>query len=224
MSSTTAPTPTDTRIMGLIHTIYRREFRLAGEAIRGVDPGDTARAAVVSDHLELLHDNLHHHHSAEDDLLWPKLLERVPDELAPLVHLMEQQHATVEALLEEISEVLPRWRSSAGLSDRDALADLHDRLYLHLVEHMDAEEERLLPIASRNVTQEEWEEMGARARSGTPRSQSLLVLGMITYDGDPSLVELMLSDAPAPVRWLLPRIAGRKYRRHARAVYGTPTP
>lgn len=224
MTSTAVTTPTDTRVMGLIHTIYRREFRLAGEAIRGVTPGDTARAAVVADHLELVHDNLHHHHTAEDDLLWPKLLERVPEELAPLVHLMEQQHATVEALLEEIADVLPRWRSTADRVDRDALADLHDRLYVHLVEHMDAEEERLLPIASRNVSQEEWEEMGAAARSGTPRSKSLLVLGMIVQDGDPELVSVMLAGAPAPVRWLLPRLGRRAYRRHARAVYGTPSP
>lgn len=217
-------TPTDTRVMGVIHSMFRREFRLAGETIRAVAPGDTSRAALVCHHLELIHDNLHHHHTAEDDLLWPKLLQRVPEELSPLVHLMEQQHAVVEGLLDEIGATLPRWRSTAGAHDRDELADLHDRLHLHLVEHMDAEEERLLPIAARNVTQEEWEEMGAAARSGTPRSQSLLVLGMIVYDGDPEVVALMLSGAPAPVRWLLPRLASRTYRRHARVVYGTPTP
>lgn len=217
-------TPTDTRVMGVVHSMYRREFRLAGEAVRGVAPGDTARAAVVAEHLQLIHGSLHHHHTAEDDLLWPKLLERVPEELSPLVHLMEQQHATVEALLEEIADVLPRWRSTADVLDRDGLADLHDRLHLHLVEHMDAEEERLLPIASRTVTQEEWEEMGAAARSGTARSRSLLVLGMIAHDGDPEVVSLMLAGAPAPIRWLLPRLARRSYRRHARVVHGTPTP
>ena len=222
--STTLSTPTDTRVMGVIHSIYRRELRLAGETVRGVAEGDVARAAVVADHLQLVHDNLHHHHTAEDDLLWPLLLQRVPEELAPLVHLMEQQHAKVEELLAAIGTRLPQWRARGEAGDRDELADLHDQLYLHLVEHMDAEEERLLPIASRNVTQEEWEAMGAAARAGTPRSQSLLVLGMIVYDGDPEIVAHMLSAAPAPVRWLLPRLARRAYARHARAVYGTPTP
>ena len=224
MSTTSTSTPTDTRVMGLIHTIYRREFRLAGEVVRGVASGDRARAAVVADHLQLVHDNLHHHHQAEDVHLWPLLLERVPTELAPLVHLMEQQHDQVGALLEEISALLPAWRDHARATDRDVLADLHDRLYLHLVEHLDAEEERLLPIASRAVTQDEWEAMGAAARAGTPRSQSLLVLGMIVQDGDPELVSVMLAGAPAPVRWLLPRLGRRAYRRHARAVYGTPAP
>ncbi|GAA1479280.1 hypothetical protein GCM10009623_37260 [Nocardioides aestuarii] len=220
----TITTPTDTRVMGVIHTVYRRELRLAGEVVRGVAPGDTARAAVVADHLQLVHDHLHHHHTAEDDLLWPLLLERVPEELAPLVHLMEQQHATVESLVAEVATLLPRWRSGAAADDRDRLAELHDRLYLHLVEHMDAEEERLLPIVARAVTQDEWEAMGARARSGTPRSQSLLVLGMIVHDGDPEVVATMLATAPGPVRWLLPRLARRAYRRHALSVYGTATP
>jgi hemerythrin-like domain-containing protein len=225
----TAPTHddatlTDTRVMGVIHSIYRRELGLAGGVLRGVAPGDVARAAVVADHLQLVHDHLHHHHTAEDELLWPLLLERVPEELAPLVHLMESQHATVETLLGEVAGLLPTWRRTAGPDERDRLAGLHDRLHLHLVEHMDAEEERLLPIAARTVSQEEWEAMGAAARAGTPRSQSLLVLGMIVQDGDPEVVGLMLSSAPAPVRWLLPRLARRRYARHARAVHGTATP
>lgn len=225
MSATTPTVTIDTRVMGVIHSVYRREFRLAGEVVRGVAEGDAARAAVVADHVQLIHDHLHHHHTAEDELCWPLLLERVPEELAPLVHLMESQHAQVEALLAEISELLPGWRASAGSAERDQLADLHDRLYLHLVEHMDAEEERLLPIAARAITQGEWDAVGEAAKSGTPKAQMMLVLGMIVYDGDPELVDtLLLAGAPKPVRWLLPRLGRRAYRRHARAVYGTPTP
>lgn len=220
----TVTTPTDTRVMGVVHSVYRRELRLAGEVLRSVRAGDHLRAAVVADHLRLVHDHLHHHHTAEDDLLWPLLLERVPDELAPLVHLMEQQHATVEALVGEVGVLLPRWRAAAAADDRDRLAELHDRLYLHLVEHMDAEEERLLPIVSRNVTQAEWDAVGEASRAGTPRSQALLVLGMIVHDGDPEVVATMLAPVPPPVRWLLPRLARRAYRRHALAVYGTSTP
>lgn len=225
-TSRTVPTvPINTSVMGVIHSVYRREFRLAGGVIRGVAEGDTARAAVVADHLSLIHDHLHHHHTAEDELCWPLLLERVPEELAPLVYLMEIQHARVEALLAEISALLPSWRASAGVIEQDRLADLYDHLYRHLSEHMDAEEERLLPIAARALTQAEWDAMGEAAKSRTPASQMMLVFGMIVHDGDPEIVDtVLLAGAPAPVRWLLPRLARRAYRRHARAVYGTPTP
>ncbi|MGN6612052.1 MAG: hemerythrin domain-containing protein, partial [Angustibacter sp.] len=89
----------DTRDMVTVHRFLRREFRLLPAAVERVGDGDVARAAVVADHLELLTGVLHHHHTAEDNNLWPLMLERVPDELAPLVELMESQHHRVDELL-----------------------------------------------------------------------------------------------------------------------------
>jgi iron-sulfur cluster repair protein YtfE (RIC family) len=219
----TAPL-TDTRVMAVIHTLFRRELRLAGGLLRGVAAGDTARAAVVADHLDLVGGILHHHHTAEDDLLWPLLLERVHDELAPIVHLMESQHERAEQLLGEIAPLAAEWRRTARAAERDRMAHLYDELHVALAEHLDAEEQRLLPIAARTVTQEEWERMGAAARAGTPKDKQFVVLGMIAYDGGPAGIALLLAKAPAPVRWLLPRLGARAYRKHALAVYGTATP
>ncbi len=210
--------------MATVHTLFRREFRLAGGVVRRVDAGDVRRARVVADHLDFLARTLHDHHTGEDELLWPKLLERVPDELAPIVHLMEAQHEQVDGLLHEIGELRPRWAQSADPVDRDRLADLLDRLHVHLVEHLDAEEEHLLPIAARAVTQAEWDELGERGRDHTRRSEMTLVLGMFQHDGDPAVLAHMLADAPAPVRWLVPKLARRAFRRHAVAIHGTPTP
>ena len=163
MDTTTAPI--DTSVMPTIHTFFRREVRLAGGVIRRVADGDVRRATVVADHLDFVARTLHEHHTAEDELLWPKLLDRVPEELAPIVRLMEAQHGQVDALLAEIGDLRPRWAATAEPADRDRLADLFDQLYVHLAEHLDAEEERLLPIAARAVTQAEWEEMGERGRT-----------------------------------------------------------
>ena len=224
MTETRTAPLTDTSIMPVIHTLFRRELRLAGGLLRGVADGDTARAAVVADHLDLVGEVLHHHHTAEDDLLWPLLLERVPDDLAPIVHLMESQHARVETLLAEIGPLMSTWRGTAAASERDRMAGLYDDLYVALAEHLDAEEQRLLPIAARNVSQEEWERMGEAARAGTPKGKGLVVFGMIAYDGGPEGVALMMHGAPPPVRWLVPRLGARAYRRHATKVHGTVTP
>jgi hemerythrin-like domain-containing protein len=221
---TTTQPPVDTRAMVAVHTCFRREFRLAGGLVRGVEVGDVDRAAVVADHLDYLGRTLHHHHTHEDELMWPKLLDRVPEELAPIVHLMESQHATVDALLEEIATLLPRWRGSATAADRERLAVLFDSLYVNLTEHLDAEEERLLPIAARTVTQAEWDEVGEAGRRSTRRSEQALTYGMFQYEGDPEVVAGMLIGAPLLVRWLVPRLGRRAFRRHAEAVHGTPTP
>ncbi|HYJ27942.1 MAG TPA: hemerythrin domain-containing protein [Nocardioides sp.] len=222
--STTAAALTDTRVMNTLHTFFRREHRLAGGLLRGVAEGDTQRSQVVGRHLDFLARALHHHHTIEDRLLWPLLLERVPEELAPVVHLMEAQHERVDALIEEIGTLLPGWTRDADVATAHRLADLFDTLYVHLVEHLDAEEERLLPLAARCMTQAEWDAMGETARREAPRSESLLALGMFQHDGDPEVFALMLSDAPPPVRWLLPRLTRRAFRRHALAVHGTATP
>jgi iron-sulfur cluster repair protein YtfE (RIC family) len=222
MNATTAPI--DTSVMPTVHTFYRREIRLAGGVIRRVGDGDVERATVVAGHLDLVTRSLHEHHTAEDELLWPKLLDRVPEELAPIVRLMEAQHGQVDALLARIGELRPRWAATAGPADRDRLAELFDELYVHLAEHLDAEEERLLPIAARAVTQAEWEELGERARRNQRRSEMALTFGMIQYEGDPPVVVHMLTEAPAPVRWLVPRLGRRAFRRHALTIHGTPTP
>ena len=214
----------DTSTMATIHTMFRRELRLAGPLVRGVAAGDTARAAVVADHLDFVGRTLHHHHTIEDELLWPKLLDRVPTELAPIVRLMESQHERVDALLAEIDTLRGRWAATAGNGDRDRLATLLDELHVHLCEHLDAEEQRLLPIASRNLTEAEWKEMGEVGRKRTRRSELSLSLGMYAYEGDPAVIAKMLADAPAPVRWMVSRSAARAFRRHALRVHGTATP
>jgi len=222
--SPTTTARTDTRVMNTLHTFFRREHRLAGGLLRAVGDGDTRRSRVVGEHLDFLSRALHHHHTIEDRLLWPLLLERVPEELSPVVHLMESQHERVDGLIQEIGTLLPGWTRDADAATGRRLADLFDTLYVHLVEHLDAEEERLLPIAARCMTQTEWDEMGETARREAPREEGLLALGMFQHDGDPEVIALMVSQAPAPVRWLLPRLARRAFRRHALAVHGTTTP
>ncbi len=220
----TTTEPIDTSVMPTIHTFFRREVRLAGGVIRRVADGDVRRAQVVAEHLDFVARTLHEHHTAEDELLWPKLLDRVPEELAPIVRLMEAQHGQVDALLAEIGDLRPRWAATAEPADRDRLAGLFDQLYVHLAEHLDAEEERLLPIAARAVTQAEWEEMGERGRKQTRKSELSLALGMFQYEGDPAVIAQMLAEAPAPVRWIVPRLSRRAFRRHALVIHGTATP
>ena len=224
-STPSAGTPVlDTSVMPTLHTFFRRELRLAPGVVTGVAPGDLDRAGVVADHLDFVTRALHHHHTIEDVLLWPKLLERVPEELAPIVHLMESQHERLDALLQEIGSLVPQFRATADAGTRDRLADLLDTAYAHLVEHLDAEEERLLPLAARALTQAEWDEMGEAGRNGTPKRELALSLGMYQYEGDPEVIAQMLAEAPAPVRWVVPRLSRRAFRRHALRVHGTATP
>jgi hypothetical protein len=188
-----------------------------------VPAGDTRRARVVADHVQLVLEVLHHHHSLEDRMLWPLLLERVAADVAPIVELMEQQHQAAQALIEETDALLPALRRG-DVADAARLADVLDVLHRVLVEHLDVEEQKVMPLAGRALTAQEWDAIGDAGRAALPGSRGTLVLGMYAYEGSPIALAEMLADAPPPVRWLVPRLALRAFRRHSRRVHGTPRP
>jgi iron-sulfur cluster repair protein YtfE (RIC family) len=97
--------------MVVIHRIFRRGFPSLADLVRRIPAHDTAWAGAVAAHAEFLLNGLHHHHTAEDELLWPRLLERTqPDAL--LVARMEDQHAVVAPHVARIRHLLPGWRAA----------------------------------------------------------------------------------------------------------------
>ena len=230
MSTATVTRPTTKTATGAaaemktIHSAFRRELRLAPDLLRSVEHGDRLRAGIVGSHLDLLDRFLHHHHTIEDDMLWPKLLERVPAEIAPIVELMETQHETVAELLERTVALRAEWRKNADSSRAAELAALYARLHDALVEHLDAEEQQVMPLVEACVTAKEWGKIGKAAQRGTPLKDGPRMLGMLAYDGDPDVIHEMLGAVPPPMRRVVVKAGRRAYAKHAARVYGTPTP
>jgi hemerythrin-like domain-containing protein len=218
----TTSTAIDTREMVVVHTAFRRELGAAPALVRGVAAGDLPRAEVVAEHVQLLLEMLHHHHVGEDELLWPKLLQRVPAELTATVLLMESQHELIAAELEAAQAALPSWRAAAAVTVRERLASALERLHPLLVEHLVAEEQEILPLAARALTQQEWDELGERGMAGIPKAKLPMVFGMLMAEGDPEVLRAMIGHAPLLPRLLVPRIAPRAYGRYTRQVQGIP--
>lgn len=210
--------------MKTIHSAFRRELRLAPDLLRSVEHGDRLRAGVVATHLDLLDRFLHHHHTIEDDMLWPKLMVRVPAEIAPMVDLMEAQHETVANLLEHTAALRAEWRADADSARAEVLATLYRRLHDALIEHLDAEEQHVMPLVESCITEKEWARIGKAAQRGTPLKDGPRMLGMLAYDGEPDVIWHMLGAVPAPARGFVLKVGRRAYAKHAARVYGTPTP
>jgi hemerythrin-like domain-containing protein len=218
------PGLTDVRMMVVAHTSFRRELRLAVPAVRRVRAGDVRRADEVADHVDLWTGLVEHHHTIEDELLWDRLVQRVPDELAPLVQLMEDQHEGVHRLLDGCPPLVSAWRSSASVDDGVRLADHLAALGAALCEHLDAEESRVLPLMARHITPEEWEEFTDRGMESIPKGKLLTGFGMMLYEGDPEAIALEVAKLPPPVRPILPVLGRWAFRRYARRLHGTTTP
>jgi hemerythrin-like domain-containing protein len=217
--STDTTSLTNVHDMVVVHRAFRRELALIPRLVRAVPAGDTARASVVADHARLVLLGLHLHHTGEDELLWPKLLERdAPD--TELVLRMEAQHHVVEELVERLVPAITRWVAEARPAVSEEVASTVDRLRTALLEHLDDEEAHILPIAARSVTQAEWDELGEHGTSRMRAAQLPLMFGMVLEEATPEEHAMMMDVLPAPARLLMRTYGVWRYRRYVSAVRG----
>jgi hemerythrin-like domain-containing protein len=214
----------DTRDMYAVHAMFRREFGLMPVLVRSVPVGDKERSQIVADHIELMSFVLHHHHQGEDKHLWPRLLERVSESVAPVVQMMESHHENIEKIAAEVQVAGKIWRSSATSGSGKALAEAMDRLVPLLHEHMALEEQQVLPLAEQCITAAEWSGMVQEAVRETPREHLPLIFGMVMYEGDPEIIEQILFELPPEARPVMKDLASQAFAAHAQRVYGSATP
>ncbi|MFC7710608.1 hemerythrin domain-containing protein [Micromonospora lupini] len=212
----------DVRDMYMVHILFRREFGLLPQLVRGVRPGDVKRAEVVGAHAALMCQQLHLHHEGEDIFLWPLLAERGGAEAAAVVPTMQAQHHAIEQAYEAVVALLPDWRRTGR--DGAGVAEALERLRAAATEHMAMEEAEILPLAQRYVTAAEWAKLGEHGLRDTPKKHLPLTFGMAMYEGDPEVIKAVLAHAPLPARLLMPVLAPRLYATHAKRVHGTATP
>jgi hypothetical protein len=214
----------DTRDMLVVHDSIRRQFGAAPALVRGVASGDTTRAALVAQHLDLLGALLHHHHEGEDRLLWPVLQPRLPADVAATVERMERQHEGIAEAQEAVTGATTTWRRSAGEDEREILARALEDLLGRITDHLAAEEQHILPLAAAHLSPAEWQRLGEEGIGSLPKRQLPLVFGMIMYRADPVVIAGILAHAPVLARLLMPRLGPRTYARYARRLHGTATP
>jgi hemerythrin-like domain-containing protein len=218
MSSTSLPF---THEMVVVHKAFRREFGQAATWVRRVPAGDTAQAALVHGHLGRAFAMLHHHHEAEDVVLWPRLRQRATDH-AELLDAMEAQHSAIDPALAEAAVLGERWATTGDPADRDAYADALDAMWGPLRAHLDQEEAEILPLAQRLLTEEEWGELGQHAIAHTPRKDLLTGFAGILEDATAEERAMMMGVLPAVPKVLYRLVGRRAYVKQATAVRGAP--
>jgi hemerythrin-like domain-containing protein len=210
---------TDTHDMVVVHRLFRRESGLVADLITAVEPGDRARASVLAGHLRDYLLALHVHHSAEDDLIWPKLLDRLDAGIETVLR-MEAEHARLTRSLEQAATAVDAWEVAAGADERDALVAVLVDHRAVLLEHLDDEETNLLPLASKYLSLAEWQEQGAHMAAHTPASKAPLLLGMALEDADPAERALILSGLPEPARVGWETVGSAQYESYVRLIRG----
>lgn len=199
--------------------LLRREFRLIPSIIASVGAGDRVTAAAVTGHAQLMLGMLHEHHESEDQYIWPLLHQRVPDRDA-LVDTMEGQHEALAELIAAIEPGLPRWAATADTTLASMLSAHFRDLSGLLGDHLDQEEQTVLPLIREHLTVAEWKAPQAAAMKNGPTDfKSLMILaGVVLEDADPAERRWFLHEMPPPARVIWKLIGTRMYATRVRAV------
>ncbi|UKJ64969.1 hemerythrin domain-containing protein [Cellulosimicrobium cellulans] len=216
----------DTSGMLLVHRIFRWLYRELPELVREVEPGDTARSAVVGRYAHLDFFALHMHHETEDLVLWDRLEARAP---ACALHVgqMRAQHAEVAAHLARIEPQLEPWVATAEPLLRDHFATDIEGLRDVLSAHLGQEEVDVLPVAGDVMSQQEWDFMEEHTRATLlahrkelGKDVMALQLGLLLASvPEADREDWFRANVPAPVRVLYLLLLKRRYDAAMRELY-----
>ena len=207
------------REMPIIHRIFRRQITEVRTLVHETPAAEEPRVGAIADHLGFLLDELHMHHTTEDDLVWPKLLDRAGLD-APLVERMEEQHQQIDVSVAEVRAAISVWRSDPTPAKSSALADRTGELLVVLQGHLDEEEQVVVPLIDRHITEAEWQDVGERGFEKFTPAQRWIALGQLREVATPEEAAMMSGTLPTPVKVLWHLIGKRKYRRYITLVRG----
>lgn len=142
----------DFTLMYVTHDAFRRDL---SRLYRAAAEGRTDSIGVRDGWTNFKH-QLHVHHTAEDEVLWPRVEATVADrpDAAEILDAMAAEHARLDPLLDAVDAALERRAEPAELTV--VVAQLENALN----GHMRHEEEAALPLIQEVLTPKDWAAFG----------------------------------------------------------------
>jgi iron-sulfur cluster repair protein YtfE (RIC family) len=219
---TAAPAgPADMMLMYVMHHAFRRDLARFATAVGATPVEDRATWKALAARWGRFFEILHHHHTVEDDLIWPFLMERADADERATLTAMEDEHSEIDPLLTSVAEsfaALAGDRTPAGAEDLRAalkvrMAATRDMLGRHL-EH---EETGAIPILQRHTSAADWkaiEEEIDKRKATVPLG---FIVGWCAEDVPAAQLDAVFAKVGLPFRilWLLTRGGFRRGERKA---------
>ncbi len=198
MSEVVAPPRPDTSDMIAVHQVFRRAFAAAPRIIGSASRHEPEHVANVASYYANVLAFLHAHHEGEDELVWPKLLARCPAE-ATRVQAIADQHEDVSRLLAQAEARLGAWAAAPSTDNGAQLAGALVLLGNGLAEHLDQEEQFVLPLAADHLSVEEWAELPVHGMRTFRGDKLWVLLGLLFEAMPPGVPEATLAQMPPPI-------------------------
>ena len=196
-----APRP-DVTDMYAVHRVFRDTLGAAPRLVGDIAPGDAARVDQIANYYDNILYFLEAHHDGEEVIVFPRLRERCPDDAA-LLDSLEEEHKEALKLLAAARGPLAEWPRADGdtaAAAQTAVAESLEALRAQLVEHLDEEETRALPLCAEHILSEEWGQLPGHALAGYQGDKVWLILGLIRQRMTQEQRDAMLEHMPPPPR------------------------
>lgn len=214
--------PSDPFEMAIVHRAFRSELANASGLVRGVTAGDTRRAAAVGRHINFMVTALHHHHQAEDAVVWPRLSARAPSRVAE-VDRMEEAHRGIADASERVRATTARWAESGDPWLAERLVPVVEDLAGRVDEHFGDEERSVVPLIAEYLSPKEWRKFLAHGSAfvrAYPK-RGLALAGMVLAAESAENRERFLGNVPLFARTAYKMFGERIYAGYRAEVYGS---
>ena len=201
----------DLAIMLAAHDAFRRDLARLARAAAAADLSDPARRQSVAAGWELFKRELHMHHTAEDEVIWPTLRPRLAhsEHALSVLDAMEAEHGRIDPLLAAVDD---------GFAQRgeDSLADVIDALVSALTGHLAHEERDGLPLIGAALTAAEWRGVGFKMARQNGLSDGGEMFAWILDGADREHAAATLGQLPPPLRLLHRAVWKPRFEKTAR--------
>jgi Hemerythrin HHE cation binding domain len=195
----------DLTIMTAAHDALRRDLTALTRAAQEPGRHIPDRQRSVAAGWELFKRQLHLHHTAEDDLVWPVLRERLGFSAPALSVLddMEAEHQRIDPLLAAVDAGFAASAGpDSGQPHPDLLAEAVDALAVTLTGHLAHEEKDGLPLIGVALTAAEWRGVGFKIARSNGLSAGGEMFSWLLSSAPPGQVRAVTGQLPPPARVL----------------------
>jgi iron-sulfur cluster repair protein YtfE (RIC family) len=207
--------PLDLNGMYMAHHAFRRDLRRFAVAARQTPVEDAEAWRALAVRWEQFSGILHHHHTTEDDVLWPQLLEIVDADGRVTLEAMEAEHSVIDPMLAACAAGFAAMAQAPHATTRDRLAADTATARDTLSDHMGHEEREALPLVQELLSAEGWQRVEKAAGSGKGLKDLMFLAPWIADGLTPEQLDTVVRMIGTPFKLMLAMTRGRYARGEA---------
>jgi len=201
----------------VVHSALRRDFTRAARMLARRPDAKHRRALAA--HLQWMLQVLHHHHTVEDEAIWPAVLRRRPD-LVTLVEELEAEHENLDRASRNLRDAALTWSYDGTDRRRAELVEALELMVEVLEPHLQHEEDRGMPMVCAVLVETDWKPIEKKINEGTPTLRETARLAYWALDGlDPRREKIVVRQMSLPALWFLRVRYFGKERQRAAALW-----